>query len=244
MEGNNTKLCKKCKEVKSVEDFYRLNKNKDGLQHYCKICLNEMKKKYEKQCLTCNNSFTTSEKNAKFCSRKCMSFTNHCIHCKESFTSSNGRKKFCSKKCNEEYVATVTEKKCTKCGLIKDVNEFNISQQHSTGRASYCKECTSLEQRKKKRERMLKEHMERVGYKEVERKIPADINLEELKHCPACSTVKPLKEYHYKYGQKRFNNECKTCSNERRLVNKHKKQIEMLQQMREERGKNNDNSTI
>jgi len=32
------KICSKCKEEKSVNDFYKNKYREDGLHHYCKIC--------------------------------------------------------------------------------------------------------------------------------------------------------------------------------------------------------------
>ena len=34
----NTKSCTRCDQVKSVNDFYRLARAKDGLQYHCKVC--------------------------------------------------------------------------------------------------------------------------------------------------------------------------------------------------------------
>ena len=40
----NTKECRKCEQVKSVDDFGKQAKAKDGLKNYCKECIAEMNK--------------------------------------------------------------------------------------------------------------------------------------------------------------------------------------------------------
>lgn len=45
-ETIQTKRCSKCKQVKSVLQFSKHHNRKDGLQNYCKICLNATKKRY------------------------------------------------------------------------------------------------------------------------------------------------------------------------------------------------------
>lgn len=39
-EPKNHKLCPKCNKVKSLDDFHKRSKSKDGLQPYCKECQN------------------------------------------------------------------------------------------------------------------------------------------------------------------------------------------------------------
>jgi hypothetical protein len=34
----NTKICVKCKEVKSLDDFHKNSRSSDGLHSYCKEC--------------------------------------------------------------------------------------------------------------------------------------------------------------------------------------------------------------
>jgi len=40
------KYCKKCEQTKSTTEFYKCTPNKDGLQHYCKICCNKSSKEF------------------------------------------------------------------------------------------------------------------------------------------------------------------------------------------------------
>ena len=42
----NMKICTKCKEEKSLEDFRKQSSTKDGLKYYCKECDDRTAKKY------------------------------------------------------------------------------------------------------------------------------------------------------------------------------------------------------
>lgn len=48
MEYGNVKTCSKCKKEKSIIDFYRASKAKDGLQDYCKSCSKTIYKQFLK----------------------------------------------------------------------------------------------------------------------------------------------------------------------------------------------------
>jgi transposase-like protein len=41
----NKKICYKCEEIKSTNDFYRCNGTPDGLQYKCKSCVKEYYRK-------------------------------------------------------------------------------------------------------------------------------------------------------------------------------------------------------
>jgi hypothetical protein len=40
---------------------------------------------------------------------------------------------------------TGIKKKCTKCGRVKTLNEYNLQSTHKDGRSSACKKCTAEE---------------------------------------------------------------------------------------------------
>jgi hypothetical protein len=49
-----SKVCPRCKESKSVSDFQKCKRNKDGLQYHCKVCRKywdngEIKQKYNRE---------------------------------------------------------------------------------------------------------------------------------------------------------------------------------------------------
>lgn len=251
MEGGNimevmTKQCIKCKEVKGVGEFFKRKTSKDGLQARCKKCTKEGMIKYQKQCETCGKDFESPEKNAKYCSRTCSYIVERfydciCVNCKKTFPSKISLTKYCSKKCKDNFTVELNEKKCFKCGLTKKIDEFYKQTINPTGRTSRCIECTSEYRRQKNREKKLKEYMESIGYEEPDKSIPADIDLEEIKTCVTCKEDKPLKDYHYNYYKETkksyFVNSCKSCANERRKENYHKRELEKLREMRA-RGRN------
>ena len=39
-----TKKCDKCKQIKSINEFYKKKTSKDGFQYWCKSCLKEYKR--------------------------------------------------------------------------------------------------------------------------------------------------------------------------------------------------------
>lgn len=45
---NLTKTCTKCNELKSIDEFYKDKRNKDGYRYTCKQCDKEYKKTYYK----------------------------------------------------------------------------------------------------------------------------------------------------------------------------------------------------
>ena len=62
MEENiETKLCTKCKTVKPVTEFSKINKTKDELKLYCKICERERLKIYYQ-----NNKAKLAEKHHEY----------------------------------------------------------------------------------------------------------------------------------------------------------------------------------
>ncbi|AQX56031.1 hypothetical protein [Priestia flexa] len=44
----NTKQCRKCREVKSIEEFGKLSSSKDGKHYNCKPCVNANQRQYNK----------------------------------------------------------------------------------------------------------------------------------------------------------------------------------------------------
>lgn len=82
-------------------------------------------------------------------------------------------------------------KRCTKCGEVKPLSEFNRDGAHSDGRRSCCKACDSLRKRSKCNT------------------VPADIT---EKCCSRCGEVKPISEF---YRDKRADDglfsHCKAC---------------------------------
>ena len=61
------KKCPKCKNIKSLEDFFKDKTNKDGHAHWCKNCGKEFQGKFaRKYCeKKCSNDFFNKKAKAK-----------------------------------------------------------------------------------------------------------------------------------------------------------------------------------
>ena len=55
VKGIKEKRCRKCKKWKAESEFYRHRRNKDGLEVWCKVCINKANRKYRKRRLTAKN---------------------------------------------------------------------------------------------------------------------------------------------------------------------------------------------
>ena len=75
------------------------------------------------------------------------------------------------------------EKQCPECGKIKPAGEFYKTIHQSSGRSSWCKECT----RNARRNRYYAQKIERI--KKGGRGVTA------TKRCSKCGEVKPLEEF-------------------------------------------------
>lgn len=86
------KKCSKCKKIKSLDDFNKSKNAKLGVNHYCKICLSEFKKKcydysksklnriknkYNISELELNDMYIKQDKSCKICKTKFDSVSKH-----------------------------------------------------------------------------------------------------------------------------------------------------------------------
>lgn len=141
-----TKICSKCKEEKSIDEFHNDSNKLDGKRPDCKKCRNtaspdflkikqEKKELFEigkKRCLKCGEIKTLKEFG------------------KDKWT--NDKKKVYCKECrsNPGYyeirqeritLARSGKKKCCVCGKIKLKNEFHKDKYTKYGHRPDCKEC-------------------------------------------------------------------------------------------------------
>lgn len=231
-----TKQCFKCKEVKSREEFYHNSKSKDGLFGSCKNCIDKTKTKYNKQCPTCGKPFETINKKAKFCSKDCIRHIHQCLNCNKTFVSKVGNSKYCSDECLLTFVVEWDEKKCSKCGITKKNSEFYADKTNPSGKSSECKDCYRKRKYKRRREQKLKEYMEFIGYEELDKTIPQDIDLNQTKPCTICHVDKPLKEFRPVYVNKKFNRfhaHCKECASKKGKEYRYKRELEKFKAMKE-----------
>lgn len=236
-----TKQCNKCGEVKNKEEFQRNKKRNDGFQSYCKQCDAKKRKEEisEKQCETCGNVFIPQTKGARFCDDKCRRYETKCINCNKNFLGMSPTSSYCTEECKHQFkkltAASFTEKKCSKCGHLKNIGEFSKHIDALTGRKGACKECERKYHRDKNRKKKLEEYMESIGYEEVDKSIPSHINLNDTKPCSICEVDKPLKEFRVVYKDKKFNRfhaHCKECTKEKNKEYRHQKELEKYREMK------------
>ena len=120
-----------------------------------------------------------------------------------------------SKSVQDVIVPITTEKKCTKCGKIKILNEFPNRKERKNGKKSKCKACTKQ-------------------YNDQYRKTRQQIDLTELikkgiaKKCKVCHKKKLLSEFSpSKLGKYGTRSNCKKCATKATSVyyEQHKEEI-------------------
>lgn len=153
------KICRNCKQIKSIAGFNKSSNTNDGYEGKCKTCRQEARKKYTRICVVCGKEFKTAKKHTELCSQKCVGklrTTRHntevnCGLCDKPFTVNLYKAKntvYCSLECFSKATAIRMtgersprlEIKCDNCGetLIKSEQEASRSERH------FCdKECFS-----------------------------------------------------------------------------------------------------
>ena len=151
------KICKKCNQEKSLDQFAKNPQCKDGHIGSCRDCIKGSLKKNRK-CIACGIEFYSSPKRikdgyGKYCSDKCKSSGKQnpryiennvsCKKCGESFhvkpsQQKSGKSKiYCSIECNIADRRTTVN--CRHCN-----SEFQV-QKSKVGRIKYCSsECSKL----------------------------------------------------------------------------------------------------
>jgi hypothetical protein len=82
------------------------------------------------------------------------------------------------------------QKKCPKCGIVKDISDFHKNNKTKDGYACHCKECRKI-------------------YKA---KAPKKYVLVEFKTCNTCKKIKSISEFHISAFRKDgHKNDCKSC---------------------------------
>ena len=93
----------------------------------------------------------------------------------------------------KEYSVTVSEKRCGHCAVVKSADQFHVHKRHKTGLASWCKACTSENNR------------------EINRNRDFCVTVSE-KRCPRCKTVKPADQFkRNRMSKTGLSSWCKIC---------------------------------
>lgn len=131
-----TKVCATCKSEKPMQEFYGDKTRADGKRQHCKACdkaksaqryANRVKldtgamvgEESRLECPTCGDTFTTPNRNRKFCSTKCKNVDTWtrersrsgrryqsercCFTCGEQFTAEHPKWINCSPECIKQY---------------------------------------------------------------------------------------------------------------------------------------------
>ncbi len=119
------KSCRKCRQIKPAEMFAKSARERDGLQQMCRACYSEYAanrladKTPPKECLACKMMLRSVE----FRRTPRVGLQNVCIKCEESFIQ------------------------CPKCSVVKGHAGFSPDKSISTGRKSWCRECSNSHNR-------------------------------------------------------------------------------------------------
>ncbi|WP_379146270.1 hypothetical protein [Paenibacillus sp. sgz500992] len=241
------KQCTRCKRIKLREEFLINKSSKDGLRNSCRDCDKLSQLEYDLNVKARREAnpdvYQVAEKK---CSR-CKELKQRSEFSKHSY-SLDGLQTYCKvcrgelgKKRREELKkqvleSVIIEKRCKSCRETKKVIEFTKSLNSKDGFSNTCRLCTSTQYRNRKREKQLKERMDAIGYVEIERVIPQDIDLNQIKTCTKCNMEKTLREFNFNYTVKRFRSECKQCGTKTRknyTVNNEVKRLQRLKQRRD-----------
>lgn len=135
---NMTKFCNKCKQFKLLNDYYKDNTRKCGVQHACKECQNKFKKSSEGQKIV--KKYNYSDKNKE--RRKAINKTEK----GKLATKNSNLKKFYGITLNDYN--EILFKQGNRCLICDTTNpgikgSFHVDHCHKTGkiRGLLCQEC-------------------------------------------------------------------------------------------------------
>jgi len=209
------KTCTKCRQEKSVGEFYKCNRTKDGFGCQCKTCqeksikesrlknrerLFQERLKYqlenpivEKPC-TCCKIVKSIEEFYKNKNNK-DGLSNWCKSCSSQSVGKNSEN-LLQKHKQYQQKNPIVEKPCTCCKIVKSIEEFYKNKNNKDGLYHWCKSCTC-----KNRERLFQECL----------KYQLENPIVE-KPCTCCKIVKSIEEfYKNKNNKDGFNGQCKIC---------------------------------
>lgn len=139
------KKCNKCNVVKDVSEFNKRKGSKDGFRNQCKLCVKKYNRVYHKV-----NKYKLSKKNKEYRESK--------------LTAEQIANRLCEKK--KLKLFKEGKKRCTKCLIIKNTNEFHKSTTNKNGFASHCKVCRNEKNKKYEKANKDKIYLQKKKYRE------------------------------------------------------------------------------
>lgn len=222
MEIIKNKICLTCGWEKPLYDFGENKCSEDGKSDICKWCRNAKNKLYIdefcKQCLNCKiikdkKLFNTGNNTCKKCineqsqnqikkqvkeNKEDRKKLKSCIKCNKlkslvafyiNRENKDNRSDIC-KACTYE----ATEKKCSRCGIIKQLKEFDKNIRQKYGVTPHCTKCEKKDRLKRKFDDKEKELLRAAKGRARNKLLDFDLELTDIiipKKCPVLGT--PLK---------------------------------------------------
>src|ERR1017187_2342032 len=151
------KICKKCGVAKTVSEFSKATKARDGLQSWCKTCLSKANKKSREKNRARETIVIPEFKTCPGCKgeKPSSDFNKH-------DRNKDGLQSFCKKCCSKknktsreknkarEVIVIPELKFCHNCKTEKSSSDFNKHSRNRDGLVDYCKECLAILKRKRK----------------------------------------------------------------------------------------------
>lgn len=212
------KECFTCKETKCAEKFHKNKVDMSGLSTSCIDCVKK-KRKLSKE-INIKNNINGSVLTEKKCS-KCLEtklidkfylspndkngVRSSCIECSKKIDKERRDKNRIKNTGNSNELI---EKKCGKCLIVKNANEFGSASTKESGLQSYCNEC------KKSSEHLEKQRLLNIKRQNIikDKHINGEYTIVEFKECNTCKITK--NKEHYKinlYCKDGIFNSCNEC---------------------------------
>lgn len=213
--------CRRCRDVKALEEFDRGFFQKQGHDVYCHDCRMEIDQKIseltEKQCRQCGRTKPISGFGRTASTRD--GFYRECLDCQEE--NQHRRRERAAKGSWHGEMGT-----CTYCGMLKPTYELAEARFHKAwGKARYCRSCIALMTNKTIQEYEAAREAQGWVIK---------------KRCKGCSHLLPSDRFNLNRRSKDgFSDLCITCTNERhnrwveRINTRRKTQILQAQALKE-----------
>ena len=173
-----SKVCTKCKQIKSITEYSKNKRKSDGLESSCKSCQSIKLKHYQDNNKQINANKIYNKNDVKICSA-CNQSKSIIEYCKDKINSDGSdyicksfksikEKRYRDNNRQNNTNRTYTEndvKTCCRCKQQKLYTKLKKCLSNKTGLESYCKNCTKYD---------TKEHFQNLFNKSLSRSIKFD----------------------------------------------------------------------